>query len=260
MKGNFLIVCLFLIFFTAGCLIPGQKTPKKDPERELFREIMVAFENRAYESSITISQQFLSQYPQSKGRDAVLMRMGESFEGLLKQEYEDPVGEGVNEAKARANFLEKYEHYNCWESEKEYLAYNKKVYRNLLEKNPGSHYADEASYNLIPWEKEYDEDPLRINQEISSLEKLLTKYPGTSLRPKILFQMGYRFHLLYEIHSFSHKPFRKNQEKAQESLRQAEYLYRLCLNVPKGSEYSKKALHYLELLKKGTKIYINSQP
>jgi len=258
MKPTFLIVSLFLILFTAGCLIPGQKTPKKDPERELLRELAIGFENRAYESSITLSRQFLEKYPQSKFKDGVLIRMGESFEGLLKQEYRDLMDEGMKESGARADFLAKYGHYNCWKKDENYLYYDKKVYRTLLEKSPNSHYADEASYHLIPWEKNYHEDPLKINKEISALENLLTKYPSTSLRSKILFQMGYRFHLLYELYSFSDYPAKRNQEKARDSFQQAEYLYKLCLNVPHGSEYSKKALDYLELLKKGAKIYRDS--
>jgi len=260
MKRKFLIVCFFLILFTAGCLIPGQKTPKKSPERELFREIMVAFENRAYASSITICQQFLSQYPQSKGRDAVLMRMGESFGGLLKQDYQDLVNQGMDEEKARTSFLAKYRHYNCWEVQEGDLVYNKAIYRQLLEENPESHYADEAYYNLMPWEKEYDEDPHGIEKEITCLKEFLTKYPTTSLRPKILFQLGYRFHLLYEIYSFSKDPVRRDEAKGQESFHQAEYLYKLCLNLPRGSEYSKKALHHLEMLRQGSRVYMKFQP
>lgn len=260
MKRKTLITYFSLIVFVAGCLIPGQKTPKKDPERELFREIMVAFENRAYESSIKACQQFLSQYPQSKGRDAVLMRMGESFEGLLKQDYQDLVAQGMDEENTRTSFLAKYSHYNCWEVREGDLVYNKEIYRQLLAESPESHYADEAYYNLIPWEKEYAENPHGIEKEITCLKELLAKYPTTSLRPKILFQLGYRFHLLYEIYRFSKNPVRRDEAKGQESFNQAEYLYKLCLNLPHGSEYSKKSLHHLEMLRQGSRVYMKFQP
>jgi outer membrane protein assembly factor BamD (BamD/ComL family) len=256
-KRKTLITCLSIIIFLAGCLIPGQQSPKIDPEHELLLQIMTAFENRAYESSIEMCQQFLSQYPKSTFKDMILMRMGESFEGLLKQEYQKLLEEGMEEAKARSRFLEKYDHYNCWEVKEGRLVYNKAIYRQLLKENPNSNYADEASYNLIPWEKEYYEDPYRIEKEIVYLEEILKKYPTTSLRPKILFQMGYRFHLLYELYNFTNDPEKRDERKAQESFRKAEYLYKLCLSLPRGSEYSKKALHYLEMLKKGSRIYLN---
>ena len=262
MKRRRATICfiILLFMFTQGCLIPGQKKPKKDPEREMFKEIMIAFDNRAYESSINTSRQFLSQYPQSPAKDAVLMRTGESFDGLLHQYYQSLIDEGMDEPAARASFLERYDHYDCWEERAGTLVYNKEIYRRLLKENPESHYADEASYNLIVFERDYQEDPDRIRREVTSLEEVITKYPTTSLRPKILFQMGYRFHLLYELYSFSDDPKKRDSEKAQESYRQAEYLYKLCLNLPHGSEYSKKALRYLEMLRQGKRVDVQSKP
>ena len=260
MKRRILVIYIFLIVFLAGCLIPGQHSPKKNPEQKLLEEIITAFKNRAYESSIKSCRKFLSLYPQSSFKDMVLMRMGDSFEGLLKQRYQGLVKEGMDEAKARTSFLEKYGQYNCWEVREGRLVYNKAIYLQLLKENPDSHYADEASYNLIPWGKKYNENPDEIEKEINYLKEILTKYPTTSLRPKILFQMGYRFHLLYEIYSFSKNPVRRDEKKAQESFRQAEYLYKLCLNLPRGSAYSKKALHNLEMLRGGSRIYLKSRP
>jgi outer membrane protein assembly factor BamD (BamD/ComL family) len=254
------IVFFIVLLFIQGCLIPGQQKPKKDPEREMFKEIMIAFNNRAYESTINTSRQFLSQYPESPGKDPVLMRMGESFDGLLHQHYQSLIDEGMDEAAARSSFLERYGHYDCWEERSGSLVYNKEIYRRLLEENPDSNYADEAAYNLIIFEQEYVEDPDRIRAEITSLEKVITKYPTTSLRPKIMFQMGYRFHLLHDLYSFSENPKKRDSDKAQENFQQAEYIYKLCLNLPHGAEYSKKALRYLEMLRQGTRIDVNAKP
>jgi len=259
-KRRRVLTCFIILLLIQGCLIPGQKKPKKDPEREMFMEIMTAFDNRAFESSINTSRQFLSQYPESPAKDPVLMRMGESFEGLLRQYYLSSIDEGMDEAAARASFLERYGHYDCWGERPGTLVYNKGIYRRLLQENPKSNYADEAAYNLIVFERDYEGNPERIRTEITSLEGVITKYPTTSLRPKILFKMGYRFHLLYELYSSSDDPKKRDSDKAQESFRQAEYLYKLCLNLPHGSEYSKNALRYLEMLRQGTRVNAKSEP
>lgn len=256
MKRN-IVLYVFIGLFAAGCVMLGQRAPKKDPKQEVFEELMTAFENRAYESSITAAQQFLSQYPKKSGRkDVVLVRLGESFEGLLKQNYQDLVDEGVDEGKARTTFLAKYGHYNCWETQNGALVYNKAIFRQLFEENPKSNYADEAYYNLFQWSGNLDEDPPRIEPEITHLKEVLRKFPTTSLSPKILFQIGYRFHLLYEIYSFSKDPTKRSDAKAQESFHQAENSYNLCLNVPHGSEYSKKAFRNLEMLRQGARVFI----
>lgn len=259
MKQRPAAIFIIIALLIQGCLIPGQKQ-KKDPEREMFGELMTAFSNRAYESCIDTSRQFLSQYPKSPAKDAVLMRMGESFEGLLQQYYQSPINEGTNEAAARSSFLERYGHYDCWEERAGKLVYNKEIYRRLLQENPESNYADEAAYNLIVFEPASAADPDRIRREIASLEEVITKYPTTSLRPKILFQMGYRFHLLYELYSFPEDPTKKDSDKAQESFGKAEYLYKLCLNLPHGADYSKKALRYLEMLRQGTRLDLKTEP
>jgi hypothetical protein len=251
---------LLLLICTQGCLIPGQQKPKKNPERDMFMQIMTAFNSRAYESSINTAQRFLSQYPQSPAKDAVLMRLGESFDGLLHQYYTSLIEEGMDPAEARVSFIERYGHYGCWEEQSGTLVYNKEIYRRLLEENPDSNYADEAAYNLIVLKRDYEGDPDQIRREITSLEEVITKYPTTSLRPKIMFQMGFRFHLLYEHYKFSDDPQKRDSDKAQENYRQAEYIYKLCLNLPHGAEYSKKALRYLEILRQGSRIDENPNP
>ena len=255
MKAKIGILLLSVMPFIAGCFLLGSG-PKKNPEQELFDEIMTAFNNRAYESSIKASEQFLAKYPKSDVKESVMMRMGESFEGLLKRDYQDLIGKGMEEKKAQAAFLAKHGSYNCWEVHEKELAYNKEIFQKLLKENPKSFYADEATYNLIPWERDYNENPNRIEKEIKGLNEVLTKYPTTSLLPKILFQMGYRFQILYEIYSFSKDQSKRDEAKAKESFRQAEYLYNRGLSLPVESKYSKKALHYLDKLRQGSRIYI----
>lgn len=243
------------VVLLSGCTMLGLSKPKKNPEKELYQELMTAFEHRAYESSITACESFLSAYPESPVSDAVLMRQGESFEGLLRLYYLDRLDEGVSEAKARADFLATYGHYGCWDSSAEELRYNKAVFRQLLEEKPESNYADEAFYNLITYARDYQGRPEPIEKEIAALQEVLTKYPMTSLQPKILFQIGYRCQLLYELYAFSKDRARRDQEKAQQSYHQAEYSYKLCLGLPWESEYSKKALRYLDMLQTGERIY-----
>ena len=249
-----------LLLLVSGCLLLGGP-PKENPERKLFNEVMTAFNSRAYESSIKNCEQFLADYADSPHlrKDAVLMRLGESYEGLLKRDYLELINKGMDEQTARGSFLAKHGAYNCWEVQEEGLTYNKEVFLRLLKENPESFYADEATYDLIPFmlrEKEYQENPARVKNEIEKLNDVLTRFPTTSLRAKILFQMGYRFHVLYEIYSFSPDLLKRDRAKAEENLLQAEYVYKLCLGLPKSSEYSKKALQNLDLLKQGKRVYL----
>lgn len=252
-RRGVLLCCAVMLL--SGCMMLGLSKPKKNPEKELYQELMTAFENRAYESSIAACRSFLASYPESPVYDAVLMRLGESFDGLLRLYYSDRLDEGVSEAKARADFLETYGHYDCWEAGPEELRYDKTVFHQLLQEKPESDYADEAFYNLITFTRDYQGRPEPIEREIAALQKVLTKYPTTSLQPKILFQIGYRSQLLYELYTFSQERARRDETKAQERYRQAEYSYKLCLGLPWESEYSKKALRYLDMLRAGERIY-----
>ena len=249
------MVLLVLAPFLSGCFLFGFGDAE-NPEQKLFDEIMTAYNTRAYESSIKSCEEFLAKYQRSKVKESVMMRMGESFEGLLNRDYHELIIKGMGEKKARASFLAKHGPYHCWEVREEGLHYNKEMFRKLLKENPQSFYADEAMYNLIPWEPDYKGDPERVEKEIKGLKGVLTQYPTTSLRPKIYFQMGYRFQILYEIYSFSKEQGKRDAPKAKESFRQAEYLYNLCLNFPEESEYSQKSLHYLDRLRNHSRIYI----
>ena len=255
MKLKLYMALLLLVPILSGCFLLGFGTAK-NPEQELFDEIMTAYNNRAYESCIKACEQFLAKYQKSKVKESVMMRMGESFEGLLNRDYHEIVSKGMEAKKARDSFLTKHGSYHCWEVRTEGLRYNKEMFRKLLKENPQSFYADEATYNLISWEPDYKEDPERVQKEIKGLNGVLTQYPTTSLRPKIYFQMGYRFQILYEIYSFAKDQGKRDETKAKESFRQAEYLYNLCLNFPEESEYSQKSLRYLDLLRHESRIYI----
>jgi outer membrane protein assembly factor BamD (BamD/ComL family) len=255
MKLKLYMVFLLLVPFASGCFLFGLGTGK-NPEQELFDEIMTAYNNRAYESSIKACEEFLAKYQRSKVKESVMMRMGECFEGLVNRDYHELISKGMEEKKARDSFLAKHGSYHCWELRDEQLRYNKEMFQKLLKENPQSVYADEAMYNLISWETNYKEDTEQVEKEIKDLNGVLTQYPTTSLRPKIYFQMGYRFQILYEIYSFAKNQSKRDKTKAQESFRHAEDLYNLCLNSPEESEYSQKALRYLDLLRNQSRIYI----
>ena len=214
---------------------------------------MTAFENRAFETCITLSKQFLADYPDSPGRDPVMIRMGESAEGLLDQRYYKPMEEGMDEASARDYFLSAFSGFDCWETRNGNLVYNKSAFEQLLKEKPESNYSDEATYNLIVWEYDYQNDPQKIKREIADLENVITLYPTTSLKGKILFKIGYRYHLLYELYQYSPDISLRSTAKAQESRTQAEYVYRLC-SSSQGTDYAKKAFHNLELLKRGERL------
>jgi hypothetical protein len=255
MKQKILIIIIALLVFVSGCILFGGD-PSSDPEHKLFQEIITAYNNRAYESSIKACEQFLAKYQKSKGKESVMMRMGESFEGVLNRDYHEFISKGMEEKKARDSFLAKHGSYHCWEVSEQGLRYNKEMFRKLLKENPQSPYADEAMYNLISWEPDYKEDPELVEKEINGLKGVLTQYPTTSLRPKIYFQMGYRFQILYEIYSFSKDQGKRDETKAKENFSHAEDSYNLCLNFPEESEYSQKSLHYLDLLRNKSRIYI----
>jgi len=225
------------------------RTPKLTEEEKLYQQFMTAFQSRSYDSAITAGKQFLEQYPKSAREDEVMIRLGEAFQGLLEQNYREAINEGMDETASRTAFLEKYGHYGCWQTRDGSLVYNNEMFQQLLKEKPLSPYADEAAYNLIAWEKDYHGDPSRIEGEIKALENVITLYPGTSLRAKILYQMGYRFHRLYELYRFSSDPAVRNEAKAEQSRSRAEYLYKLCISTPQGSRYSNKAFENLEMLK-----------
>lgn len=251
-----LLLLLTLVAFIGGCVLMQAGTPEVSEEDKLFQQIMTSFESRTYESCIIACQQFLELYPESPGKDPVMIKLGEAFEGLLEQNYHQLIKEGMDEPGARAVFLARYGKYNCWETRDGLLIYDKEIYRQLLKKIPVSRYADEAAYHLIVWDRDYQGDPARIEREIKDLQEVITLYPTTTLSSKILFQMGYRFHLLADLYRFSPDPRTRDEAKAGHSLEQAQYLYKLCMNTSGEAEYSKKAFEYLEMIKKGERIPI----
>ena len=255
MRKKLLLLCALLTTLVHGCvLMQAGAPPELTDEQERYLKIMTAFKNRAFESCVTASQQCLSTYPDSPRRDVVMIRMGEAFEGLLDQHYHEQIKEGAEEAEARSLFLDKFGHYDCWEERDGDLVYDKRAFRKLLEESPESNYADEATYNLIIWERDYNNDPLLIEREIKELENVITLYPTTTLAPQILFKIGYRHHLLYELYHGAPEQNLRNDAKAQEAYNRAEYSYRLCMNASGGTAYAKQAFQFLEKLKNGERI------
>jgi len=55
---------------------------------------------------------------------------------------------------------------------------------------------------MITWEDNYHGQPDGVLRELKQLEEIFAKYPETSFRPMILYQMAQRCHILYEIYSF----------------------------------------------------------
>jgi hypothetical protein len=223
------------------------------PEQKQYQEVITAFKNRAFESCISAAREFLAEFPESPAKDPVLIRMGEAYEGLLEQHYYEPIREGATEADARRAFLAAFGSYACWETHEGRLVYDKSAFQRLLDEEPDSNYADEALYNLIVWDRDHQE-PQDIRREIKDLQKVITLYPTSTLQGKILFQIGYRYHLLFEIHRYSDDPVVRNEAEAQAAYNQAEYSYKLCLNTAHSAEYADKAFHYLEKLQRGERI------
>lgn len=244
-----------ILFLCFGCLmgLPGEKKLKKD--QALFRDAQKALDARVYTDAIDLFRKFIKLYPESKAYSWAFQRLGESFEGLVAQEYQRPVLAGEPEAAVRKAFLQKYGAYGCWEETPEALYYDMSHYRYLLKEFPDSPIADEAAYCLIKQEKDHRGDPEGYIQEIKELEQILEKYTSTTLRPEILFRMAHKCHILYEIYAFSPDRTVRDADRASHFRNKAVYLYKLTLKSPEHSKYSTKAWRGLELLERNTRIY-----
>lgn len=247
---------LFLIFFLSSCIfLPTPEFKPGDEELQL-QEIKKFSDDRVYEEAVYSCQEFLETFPESPFCDVVLIRLGEALEGLLEINYHQLIQDGLREEEVRIEFLEKYGHYQCWIESPSAVRYNLKHYKEMMEKFPDSNYADEAAYHLIPWVHEYEGLPKGPLKEVGDLEKVLKKYPTTSLRPKIYYQMAYRLHLLYEIYAFSPHPELRSQEEAKKYRGKALYFYKLVLKQPEQSKFSRSAWEGVKKLEEGKRIYI----
>ena len=250
-------ILIALLHFQAGCmLLGGGGEPKKGDQQILFTEGEKAMEAKDYAQAIHHFQTFADQYPKSRQYTWALQRLGESYEGLLIFYYKKKIEAGKTEPEARRAFLEKYGHYNCWTQTPDELQYNREQYKLILEKHPKSDIADEAAYRMIVGEKDYKGNPEGALREIAGLEKVLSQYPDTSLKPEILYKTARRCRTLYEIYAFSPKAGVRNAEKAEQYRAKTKLAYQLCLDASDKSDYGQKAWSELESLDQGTRIYI----
>ena len=250
-----LLTCV-LLCCCGACIFLPSLAPKPGEEETLFQKIIELSEARVYEEAITACQEFLEKFPKSKTTDVVLLRLGESFEGLLKPGYYQPVEEGMPAELAKKQFMKKYGRYECWIDTPCGLQYNLSHYRQMMERFPESNYADEGEYHLIAWSCDYKGLPEGPLDEIAQIEKVLQKYPTSSLKQEMYYKIGYRFHVLHEMAAFSPQQSLRDPEKSQEYKDKALYFYRMALKQPLQSKYAKKAWEDLGRLEDGKRIYI----
>ena len=253
--NRILLSLILLVCFSACIFLP---IPERKPgeEEALFQKIIELSDDKIYEDAIKACQDFIESFPQSKMYDVVLLKLGEAFEGLLKTGYYQLVEEGMGAEAANKQFMEKYGHYQCWIDTPCGLQYNLSHYREMMEQFPDSRYADEGEYHLIAWSCDYKGLPDGPLEEIGGMEKVLQKYPTTSLKPELYYKIAYRFHILYEISSFSPEKNLRNPDKAKDYKDKALYFYQMSLRQPVQSKFAKKAWEDLGKLEDGKRIYI----
>ena len=251
-----LLTCLLLLSCLSSCIFLPSLERKPGEEEVLFQRIIELSEDRVYEEAITACREFMEKFPESKTYDVVLLKLGEAFEGLLKPGYYQLVEEGMPADAAKKQFMKKYGHYECWIDTPCGVQYNLSHYREMMERFPESMYADEGEYHLIAWSCDYKGLPEGPLEEIAQMEKVLQKYPTSSLKPELYYKIGYRFHVLHEIFSFSPQKNLRDPEKGREYKDKALYFYRMSLKQPAQSKFSKKAWEDLGRLEDGKRIYI----
>jgi hypothetical protein len=252
---NRILLMGVLIFFSGCMLLPEMPERKLGEELSLMIEAQKAFDDKAYPDAINLFQKYVDKYPKSKDYTIALQRLGDSYEELLAMEYQRRIENGQPPDTAKKTFLAKYGSYKCWEDGPRGLQYNKSAFKILLEKYPDSPIADEAAYRMISWENGYHGRPEGVQRELKSLEEIFQKYPTTSFRPMILYEMAYRCQIHYEMYAFSSVPGVRNEAKAQEYKEKALYLYNLSLSSPDQTKYSEKSWKDIDRLKKGERIY-----
>jgi len=254
MKKNVLFSVL-AVLLTSCIFLPDMPQRKPGEEQRYLIEGQKAFDDKAYPEAIRLFQTYLDKYPQARDYSIVLQRLGESFEGLLEMEYQRRIKNGESETLVRKQFLEKYGSYKCWDITPAGITYNRMQYKILLKKYPDSPIADEAAYRMITWEPSYHGRPEGVLRELKQLQGIFEKYPTTSFRPMILYQMAHRCSILYEMYSFSPSADVRNPQRAQEYREKAIFLYQLSLKSPEHTKYSDKSWKEMEELQKGERIY-----
>ncbi len=247
---------LLLILFLSSCIFLSMPERKLGDEEQQLKEIIELSDDKFYEKAVEKCQKFTKDFPESRYYDIALLRLGEAFEGLIEQDYQQLIKDGKSEEEARKIFLEKYSHYQYWEETPCGIRYNLFHYNEMMEKFPDSNYADEAAYHLIPWVCEYKGLPEGLLKEIGYIEKVLGEYPTSTLKPEMYYQIAHRLHILYEIYAFSPQSDLSNEVEAKKYHEKAFYFYRLALKQPVQSKFSKSAWEGLRKLEEGERIYI----
>lgn len=247
---------MFTLLCLSACIFLPVPERKPGAEETLFQKIMELSEDRIYEEAVKACQDFMEGFPESKMYDVVLLKLGEAFEGLLQTGHYKLVEEGVPAETAHKQFMDKYGHYGCWIDTPCGLQYNLSHYREMMERFPDSLYADEGEYHLITWSCDYKGLPEGPLAEIGGMEKVLQKYPTTSLKPELYYKIAYRFQVLYEISSFSPQVSLRDPARAKDYKEKALYFYQMSLRQPVQSKFSRKAWEDLGKLEEGKRIYI----
>ncbi len=248
-------VIVFFVLVGACAVLPEMPQRQPGEEQRLIQEAQKALDAKAYVDAIALFEKFTKTYPNSKEYTLALQRLGESYEGLREMEFQRRINAGEAPQKVKQEFLEKYGHYNCWEDSPQGLTYNRAAYKIILEQYPDSPIADEAAYRMIRWENGYHCRPEGVLRELKQLEEIFAKYPDTSFRPMILYQMAQRCQILYEMYAFSPGSEVRDAQKAQEYREKAIYLYKLTLEAPDHTPYAEKAWKDLEMLQTGGRTY-----
>ena len=251
-----IISSLFFILFLSSCIFLSMPERKLGDEEQQLKEIIELSDDNFYEKTVEKCQEFMKDFPESRYYDIALLRLGEAFEGLVEQDYQQLIKDGKSEGEARKIFLGKYGHYQYWEETPCGISYNLSHYNEMMEKFPDSNYADEAAYHLIPWVCDYKGLPEGPLKEIGYIEKVLGEYPTSTLKPEMYYQIAHRLHILYEIYAFSPQSDLRNEVEAKKYREKAFYFYRLVLKQPIQSKFSKSAWEGIRELEEGERIYI----
>ncbi|MBM4312002.1 MAG: hypothetical protein FJ119_13790 [Deltaproteobacteria bacterium] len=249
-------VCVVWVLFLAGCLPSGKaRTPRLSDDALIFSQAQQALDARDFHDAASLLQVFLREFPDSKRYTWGLQRMGEAMEGLLKNYYLQPLERGRDERAAREAFLASYGSYGCWKTDSSRVSYDGSHYRRLLADYPDSNIADEAAYRLVLLNTDPEGRPESIKRELQYFEEVLERYPTTSFRYEIFYDMAYRCHRLYELYSYSHQPGEADRQQAQLYREKAVYLYSLALKSPQHGLFAEKAWKNLQDLEDGRRLF-----
>jgi outer membrane protein assembly factor BamD (BamD/ComL family) len=130
--------------------------------------------------------------------------------------------------------------------------YDGSHYRRLLADYPDSNIADEAAYRLVLLHTDPDGRPENIRQELGYFEEVLERYPTSSFRHEIFYEMAYRCHRLYERYTYSGQ---SDLQQARLYREKAVYLYSLALKSPQHGLFAEKAWKNLQDLEDGRRLF-----